>query len=303
MVHEPDVLALVDLGLLEVQVEEGIGVRRRVPVLVVDDAVAVLVGPEVPVAVDVGPVVGEEPPGLIFRVVAVGVELVARIVQPHDHEVGVRMSGDPVAQVDQVVGGVEVVDALVGQVGAREVERLGVRPAKLPVGDLPRPGAVDRERLCVGASGRDRVREDRILRAPVVTHAPLVRRDPGTRAGSGRHRLCGVHRAGALDVPVVAEVLRGRLQDVLRRPVEALRDCAHVRPVRLVDQRRGAGRDGSRAARAAPGVPGVLAVQHGVERHVAGRVRAVGDHVDARARRSRRSRGSTRPSRRRPSPG
>ena len=40
---------------------------------------------------DVGPVVGQDPPRLVGRVVAVGVELVVRVVRPHDHQVGVGM--------------------------------------------------------------------------------------------------------------------------------------------------------------------------------------------------------------------
>ena len=47
----------------------------RSAVVVVDGAVVVLVGPQVAVVVDVGPVVGEEPPALVVAVVVVRVEL------------------------------------------------------------------------------------------------------------------------------------------------------------------------------------------------------------------------------------
>ena len=64
-------------------------------ILVVDHPVAAGVGPQVPVAVDVGPVVGQQPPRLVLDVVPVAVELRAWEVRPHDHQVGVRMERPP----------------------------------------------------------------------------------------------------------------------------------------------------------------------------------------------------------------
>jgi len=107
---------------------------------------------------------------------------------------------------------------------------------------------------------------------------PLVRRDDPPGARRGRDGLARVDRAGALREVVVAEVVRGRLQDRLDRRLCRERTVRSL--VGLVDQCGLADCDGRRAAGTAPGRPGVAAVDHGVQRRIAGRVRAVGDDVD-----------------------
>ena len=183
VVHEADVLALVHLGPGEVQVEIAVDLRALREHGVVDDAVAVGIRPEVAVAVLVGPVVGEETPGLVGRVVPVGIELVARIVRPHDHQVGVRVRLHQRREVDEVIRRVEVVLGLLVQVGARERHGLGRRPLHVAVGDRPRPRPVDRERLRVALPGGERPGEDRVLGPAVVAGAPAVRGDE--RVGPG----------------------------------------------------------------------------------------------------------------------
>ena len=69
----------------------AVDVRHRRQVGVVDHAVAVRVGPQVAVVVDVGPVVGQQAPRLVAVVVRPEVELFAREVQPDHHQVGVGM--------------------------------------------------------------------------------------------------------------------------------------------------------------------------------------------------------------------
>src|SRR6202007_423084 len=119
-------------------------------------------------------------------------------------------------QVYQVVRRIEVARTLLTQILAAERERVGIGADQLPSAALPGPAAVDGDLLRVGAPWRDDVREHRVLRTAVVTHPPFGRRHGRGRAERTGHGLAGVDRAGALDVGVVPEVLRRRLQDVLR---------------------------------------------------------------------------------------
>src|SRR5207237_8168741 len=113
---------------------------------------------------------------------------------------------------DQVVGRVEVRRRLLTERRALERQRLRGVALEHAVRDSPVPGAGEAERLRGRIAWRDRLRERGILVA-VGVRTPLVRGDdpPGPRRG--RDGLAGVDRAGALREVVVAEVVRGRLQD------------------------------------------------------------------------------------------
>ena len=255
---------------------------------VVDGAVVVLVGPQVAVVVGVGPVVREQAPQLIDRVVVLGVHFGVRVVGPNHHQVGVGVPLDQAGQVDEIARRIEVVRRLLRLVRRGEVERLDRDPLEHAVRHVVRAAAVEVELLRGAAAGRDQLRERLELVAAVVARTPLIRRHPRAqrRPGGEPHRASGVERARALREGVVPEVGRPRLQEAAGPRIEAVGNRRVGGPERLVDERGRASGDRGRAAGAAPGLPCVLAARDALfERarqvHRPGRVRPVCHQVDA----------------------
>ena len=283
VVHHAHVLPALDFGPAPVQVGERINIAaaRRRGVGVVHHAVTVAVFPQLAVAVDVRPIVQQQPPHLIFLVVAVGVQLGQREVGRHHQQVGPL--GD-VADGDEVVRRVEVVHAFGRGRRAEEGDDAAVKAAQRLSGELDLDrvvgGVGQAEGLGVGQTGIDDVGEAGVLSPPVVTHSPLIRHGHDTLAAGGDvGGVVGVDRTRALGHDIGASRYRARLEDGARLGIGG--PAAVLGLKRLVDQGQVARRDRRRTARAAPGFPGRRAVADTVELSRARASVAVGDHVHA----------------------